>query len=200
MFPPKSSLILTLALATVLLPGCAAVGSVFSASYKDLADKTVRVSVYDYGQGKTESAAVGKERVDGMIWLGIYDKTPASSDRILPYRWMHVVAPGAWDAGGLNAPVGWVVAMVADGVPALEEGDWVDLYVPESVSVAEHRWLTVVKRVCKHDDKACKVKEKAAVGKPDGQAVPATFDKAGISYTPHYDMDGNWLPGKKPVR
>lgn len=200
MFPTKPSLTLTLTLVAVLASGCTAIGSAISPDYEPLGDKIVRVSVHDYGYGKAESADVGKKRVNGLIWTGIYDKIPASADRVLPYRWVYVIAPGAWDAGGLNAPLGRVVAMVADGVPALEEGDWVDLYVPKALSVAEHRWLTVVKRVCLHDDKACKAKEKATVGKPDGQAVPSAFDEASISFTPHYDTDGNWLPGKKPTR
>lgn len=120
----------------------------------------------------------------------------------MPYRWVYVLAPGGWDAVPFyqNGPQGYVVAMVADGVPMLHDKDWVDVYVPESpLSVDKHRWLTVVKLVCKYDDKACQKQD--LVGKANGQYVPdAHYLLTDFSITPHYDMAGNWLPGKEPAR
>jgi hypothetical protein len=124
------------------------------------------------------------------------------AEQIAQYRWVRVAAPAwKWKAGkGLSAPTGPATVLVADSVPLLHDGDWVDLYVPPNRVMGKNRWLTVVRLVCKDDDDACKAREQASGGKPEGQVVANEFDEASISITPHYDANGNWLPGKQPAR
>lgn len=190
--------------AVALTSGCTTVGRALQANYGELGDKVVRLRIYQYGYGysKVESTDVARKRIDGMPWLRIFDDPAPTSDMILPYRWVYVVAPGQWDAATFwgNGAQGWAQAQVADNVPLLHEGDWVDVYVPKSpLSVGKHRFLTIVKLVCKHDDKVCQKND--PIGKAKGQVVPgARYSMETLSFTPHYDMSGDWLPGKKPAR
>lgn len=185
-----------------LTSGCTTIGGALSASYDEIGGKVVRLRVYQYGlsYSETESTDVARRRVDGMPWLLIYGGIKPPSAEILPYRWVYVAAPGGWDSTGLSGPQGWVQALVADNVPLLHEGDWVDVYVPEApLVVGKRRWLTVVKLACKGDDKPCQKQD--PVGKAKGQLVPGgAYRFEALSITPHYDMSGNWLPGKKPAR
>lgn len=190
--------------AATLSGGCVAVGKVLVANYHMMEGKVVRLAVYD-GRAKggpEESAKVGRA-VNGKPFLEIYGGIMPSAEMVVPYRWAEVAAPGAWKAGTFlgNGPQGHVAARVADGVPFLKVGDWVDVYVPKNLSHAQHRWLTVIKLVCKTEDKQCQARESKAAGKPKGQVVAETLP-GGVepALTPHYDMAGNWLPGKKPSR
>lgn len=203
LFKASKALAVVAALGAVTFTsGCTTIGGALSASYDEIGGKVVRLRVYQYGlsYSETESADVARRRVDGMPWLLIYGGVKPSSEEILPYRWVYAVAPGGWDSTGLSGPQGWVQTLVADNVPLLHEGDWVDVYVPEApLVVGKRRWLTVVKLVCKGDDKLCQAQD--PVGKAKGQLVPGgSYRFETISITPHYDMNGNWLPGKKPAR
>lgn len=190
--------------AVTLTSGCTTIVRMVAASYDHLGGKVVRLRVYQYGStySETESADVARRRVDGTPWQRSVDGDMPASEKILPYRWLYVVAPGTWDTSTLwnGGPQGFTQALVADNVPLLHEGDWVDVYVPEGpLSVSNRRYLTVVKLVCKADDKACQSRD--PVGKARGQLVPgATYRFEDLSISPHYDMNGNWLPGKKPAR
>jgi len=200
---PNKVLFTTALLAAVTLTaGCAATLSVLLPSYDMMAGKVVRLKVDSFGYGKVESSALVHKRLNGAPGLKAYGGVMPPSADVLPYRWVGVMAPGAWKAGTFfgNGPQGRVAVLAADQLPLLHEGDWVDVYVPHKQVIAERRWLTVVRLVCKVEDAACQDREADAAGKPRGQAVAETYDEASISITPHYDMAGNWLPDKQPTR
>lgn len=188
--------------AVTLTAGCATTLGALLANYDMMAGKVVRLKVDSFGYGDVESPVLARKRVEGKPFFKAYGGVMPTSAEVLPYRWVGVVAPGAWKAGSFlgNGPQGRVAVLAADAVPLLHHGDWVDVYVPTKIVAGERRWLTVVRLVCKAEDKACQSREGDSAGKPRGQAVTETFDAAKVSVTPHYDMAGNWLPGKQPTR
>lgn len=198
----KSLPLVAILAAVALTAGCASTLSVLLPSYDMMAGKVVRLKVDSFGYGKEESSALVRKRLDGAPGLKAYGGVMPTSAEVVPYRWVGVMAPGAWKAGTFlgNGPQGRVAVLAADQVPLLHEGDWVDVYVPHKQVIAERRWLTVVRLVCKVDDKACQSREADVVGKPRGQVVADTLGATETLVTPHYDMQGNWLAGKQPTR
>jgi hypothetical protein len=188
--------------ATATLPGCAPMLKVMGADLDPMGGQVVRVVVNFGWHGNVESSAVARFMSSKEAVFIARGGVLPPADQIAQYRWVRVVGPGwKWKAGkGPQAPTGPANVLVADSVPLLHDGDWVDVYVPKDIVMGKNRWLTVVRLVCKYDDDACKAREQASVGKPEGQAVANEFDEASISITPHYDASGNWLPGKQPAR
>lgn len=183
--------------------GCTTAVKVMSANY-EMAGGVVRLQVYQYrgtlAEDGYEDSGLARKMADGpKAFFRIYGGEP-TDEQVRPYRWIGIIANGAyWESGTFfgNAPTGPGGALVNDEVPLLREGDWVDAYVPKGFDWKNRRAVTVVKLVCKVEDKECQKREGK---KPKGQLIAATFDESQLSITPHYDMEGHWLPGKKPVR
>lgn len=205
-FHASKGLLVGALLGTVALTsGCTTMVKTLGANYHMMGDKVVRLKVYRFsGDTPVESSAralKASKASDGLFRA--YGGVVPSRDMVRASRWIGAVAPGMmWEAATFwgNGPQGPATVLVDDRVPLLHEGDWVDVYVPKKLVMGENRWLTVVRLICKADDKACQKREAGASRKPRGQVVANTYDQASISITPHYDPEGNWLPGKKPSR
>lgn len=208
-----------LLMSALILPGCVSTVRILTPTFNELEDKVLRVEV---SRGPMVLLAPEVE-TPGVVGTMLYhggtargiafyggdrnDIHPAAED-VIPYRWLNITARGLWKeasilgTGGISG--GIFPAVIADGVPLLKKGDWVDMYIPapKTFSISNHSFLTVVRLVCTVEDKACQKREKKKLGRVQGQLVQpkGTFDWASVSITPHYTMDGQWLPGKELFR
>lgn len=201
----RAALVLTAlaSLASVTaLSGCASMARAVNANYGNFADKVVRLKVDDRWYAAEIEDPKSGERFGRVHWGAVYGKAPAPGAHV-PYRWTEVRASGHWTGGGINGPLKTQGAIVADGVPLLKDGDWVDVYVydQDTWDIANRHYLTVLRLVCREEDEACQTVEAAKHGKPDAQVIydKGAFDINAVSVTPSISPSSAWLPGREPA-
>lgn len=206
-------------MSVLILPGCVSTLRILTPTFNELEDKVLRVEVTTgqllFSAPEVETPGPystklynGGSTISIAVYGGDRNDTHPVAEDVIPYRWHPITARGLWKeasllgTGGISS--GIFPAVIADGVPLLKKGDWVDIYIPapKTFSISNHSFLTVVRLVCAVEDKACQKREKKKLGRVRGQLVQpkGTFDWASVSITPHYTMDGQWLPGKELFR
>ena len=215
---PNRIPLLFLALMGVLtLSGCVSTARMLTPTFDELEAKVLRVEVTD-GRLRFTTPEVETPGVGGTLLyknpraVAFYGGDPTdinpTPEEVIPYRWNLIMAQGIWKEPSLFGTGGVMggpfSALAADGIPLLKKGDWVDIYIPraKTLSMRNRSFLTIVRLVCTVEDKDCQKQEKKKLGRVQGQLVQpkGTFDWDSVTITPHFTLDGQWLPGKEVFR
>jgi hypothetical protein len=209
-------LFLTL-MGVLTLSGCTSTMRMLTPTFDELEAKVLRVEVTDGSLRMTAPevetpGAVGTKLYDNPRVIAFYGGDPndthVAPEDVVPYRWNLIMARGIWKEPSLFGTGGFqggpFPALAADGIPLLKNGDWVDVYTPpaKTFSMRNHSFMTIVRLVCTVEDKDCQKQEKKKLGRVQGQLVQpkGTFDWDSVTITPHFTLDGQWLPGKEVFR
>lgn len=209
-------LVLTL-MGVLSLSGCMSTARMLTPTFDELEAKVLRVEVTDGRLRITAPevetpGAVGTTMYENPRLIAFYggdpDDTKVKPEEVVPYRWNLIMARGVWKEPSLFGTGGIMggpfPALAADGIPLLKNGDWVDIYIPpaKTFSMSKHSFLTIVRLVCTVEDEACQKQEKKKLGRVQGQLVQpkGTFDWDSVTITPHFTLDGQWLPRKEVFR
>lgn len=86
-------------------------------------------------------------------------------------------------------------ARIADGVPLLKTGDWVDVYIPtfKTMDYSANNSAVILRLVCDRDDSACKEKSTKELGGKNEVVHRGRPDMSAYTFTKKFDVDGNLL-------
>ena len=107
------------------------------------------------------------------------------------YRWIFVKADLRRDRWGSVMRT----ARIADGVPILKVGDWVDVYMPayRSIDYSTLNAPVILHLVCANEDSACKDKSEKELGGKNEVVQKGMPDMSKYTFTKKFDTDGKLL-------
>lgn len=201
---------LSLAVALLALSGCTTIVMTFTPDHSVSEGVVYRMYVTDKVTGYMDkngyelSKSGLRNFTQRYPYFNIYGGS-STRDQTVPYRFTMVATHGAWEGTTLfngGHAAGSTGTFVDDSVPLLRKGDLVDVYSQANPSMKDRRYFTIVRLVCMAEDKACAEREKGNWKRPTGWIVQpkGQFDERRLSVTPHMDLNGDWLPGKEPMR
>lgn len=109
----------------------------------------------------------------------------------MQYRWIFVRAVLRRDKWGNVMRT----ARIADGVPLLKVGDWVDVYMPpyNSIDYSVMNAPVILRLVCASEDSTCKKKSEQELGGKNEVVQKGKPDMSAYTFSKVFDIEGKLL-------
>lgn len=164
------------------LQGCG-IKPIHNEEFKELVDNNVVRMTVAWPEKENKAYSPASYNVDAHYfkWSG----------EDIQYRWLLVKATMRRDKWGSVLRT----TLIADSVPVLDTGDWVDVYLPpfDSMNYSEFKAPVILRLVCRDADSACKKKAEAELGGKNEVVSKGKPDMSNFGYTRKFDLQGNLL-------
>ena len=167
---------------SLVLQGCA-LTPITNKGLENLTDGNVVRATVDWNEYADSAYSPASYSVEGKYHHWVKED--------VQYRWIPVIAIMRKDKWGSVLRI----ARIADGVPILKNGDWVDVYMPayNSINYSTLNAPVILRLVCAKKDSVCKDKAEKELGGKNEVVQKGMPDLSGYSFSKKFDVEGNLL-------
>lgn len=167
---------------SLTLQGCG-MAPISDAESERITDETIVRATVDW----TEKANSGYSPASYNIQANYHHWVKENNQ----YRWIPVKAVMRKEKWGSLLRT----ARIADGVPLLKTGDWVDVYIPayKTIDYSTNTAAVILRLACDRDDSACKEKSTKELGGKNEVVQRGRPDMSKYTFTKKFDVDGRPL-------